>query len=205
MILLLFIYDIFFILTIILIYIPQHLLRRKFSLRAFLEKFPLLPQDYKGTRSSIWIQAVSVGEVFLIKKLINQLEALPNLRIVISTTTLTGHGLANRLYSWCADIIFFPFDISFVLKKVIKKIKPKVFVAIETEIWPNLFYQLKRYNIPIVILNGRISDGAYAKYKKIRFLIKSLLAIPTFIGVQNEFYKRRFLSLGAQSNSSSSA
>ena len=193
------IYDIV-VSVLIVLYLPIYIGKRKINLTAWLEKLFCVFSPRSFDKPAIWIQAVSVGEVLVIRKLVNKLKSSrPDLRIVISTTTLTGRAVANKLYGGTrVEVIFFPFDISFVLVRFIKRISPVVFVAIETELWPNLFYRLKLRNIPIVILNARISDKAYNRYKKIKFFTGKILAMCSCIGAQNEFYRARFLSLGAR-------
>ncbi len=149
--------------------------------------------------SSVWIQVVSVGEAFAINRFVHELHQNLSYRIVISTTTLTGFSVARRLYSSVADVIFFPFDEIFTLKRALRIINPRLFVAIETELWPFLFYLLKKRDIPVVILNGRISNKAYSRYRRVRYLTKKVLSLCRYIGVQDEFYRHRFLELGAPS------
>ena len=188
------IYDFIFCLGLV-VYLPLHLWRRKMTLLALREKLGLISS--KEIKNSIWIQVVSVGEANLIGNLIKRLKESQDSPIVISTTTLTGNRIARKRYSHLAKIIFFPFDISFVLERVIRVIKPKVFIAVETEIWPNLFYRLKKKKIPIVIINGRISDKAFKHYRLIRPFMRGVLKKCDYIGVQNQLYKERFLFLGA--------
>jgi 3-deoxy-D-manno-octulosonic-acid transferase len=194
--LLLLIYDVFFIVGGIF-YLPLYFLRKKVNLTSLREKIGYIP--FIKNKDGIWIQVVSVGEVNLIGKLLSELKKKEE-RVVISTTTLTGNRLAKEKYSSIADIIYFPFDISFILEKVIKKIRPKIFISIETEIWPNLFYRLKKRNVPIVIINGRISKEAFTRYKMIRPIVGKILNKCDYIGVQNQLYKERFISLGASSH-----
>ena len=191
---LLVIYDFLFIFGF-LIYSLVHIFRKKINISAFLQKLGFIG-DIK-INNSIWIQVVSVGEANLIENLVKRLKEIYDYPIVISTTTLTGNQIAKKKYSSFAKIIFFPIDVSFIVKKVLRIIRPKIFIAVETEIWPNLFRFLSQNNVPIVIINGRISDKAFKRYKKIRPLIGKFLAKCCYIGVQNEFYKKRFEYLGA--------
>jgi len=188
------IYDFIFCLGLI-VYLPLHLWRKKMTPLALREKLGLISS--KEIKNSIWIQVVSVGEANLIGNLIKRLRESQDSPIVISTTTLTGNRIARKRYSHLAKIIFFPFDLSFIVKRVIKVIKPRVFIAVETEIWPNLFYRLKKKKIPIVIINGRISDKAFKRYRLIRPFMKGVLRKCDYIGVQNPLYEERFLFLGA--------
>ncbi len=192
------IYDIALFIAV-LFFLPLYALRKKINFEALLEKLTIVI-PVKKIEESIWIQAVSVGEVISIRALVDNLQNYFSFRIVISTTTLTGKKVAKNIYGNKADIIFLPFDITFLVKRIIKRINPKIFIAIETEIWPNLFYQLYKKKIPIVILNGRISDKAYKRYKKIKFITEKILSLCSYIGVQNNFYLERFLSLGASSD-----
>ncbi|NQT28559.1 MAG: hypothetical protein HQ570_03065 [Candidatus Omnitrophica bacterium] len=188
------IYDFIFCLGLI-VYLPLHLWRKKMTPLALREKLGLISS--KEIKNSIWIQVVSVGEANLIGNLIKKLKESQDLPIIISTTTLTGNRIARKRYSHLAKIIFFPFDLSLVLERVIRVIKPRIFIAVETEIWPNLFYRLKKKKIPIVIINGRISDKAFKHYRLIRPFMKRILKKCDYIGVQNPLYKERFLFLGA--------
>ncbi len=189
------IYDFIFALGFIL-YLPIYIWRKKITLAAFKEKLGLL----KGLaiKDSIWIQVVSVGEANLIGNLIDRLQEVYDYPIVISTTTLTGNKIAKAKYSHLGEVIFFPLDISFILKKVLNLMKPKIFIAVETEIWPNLFRNLNEREIPIIIINGRISDKAFRQYRLIRPIIKKVINKCSYIGVQNKAYGERFVFLGAK-------
>jgi len=191
------IYDFIFCLGLV-VYLPLHLWRKKMTLSALWEKLGLISS--KEVKNSIWIQVVSVGEANLIGNLIKRLKESQDLPIVISTTTLTGNRIVKKRYSHLAKIIFFPFDLSFILERVIRVIKPKIFIAVETEIWPNLFYRLKKKKIPIVIINGRISDKAFKHYRLIRPFMKGVFEKCDYIGVQNSLYEERFIFLGADPN-----
>ncbi len=188
------IYDLVFLFGFI-IYLPVYFWRKKITFLSLKERLGCI--SWFSPNRSIWLQVVSVGEVNLIENLLTKIKDEYGCPIVISTTTLTGNLMARRKYSKLAKIIFFPLDISFVLRKAIKVINPRVFIGLETEIWPNLFYQLKRKNIPIVIINGRISDSAYQRYRWTNQALKSTINRCLYIGVQNEMYKKRFISLGA--------
>ena len=176
-------------------YIPLYIIKKKFSFGVFLEK--LFIATGLKQKESIWVQAVSVGEVLAVKTLLHEVKERFDCRMVVSTTTITGKKVADNIFGAQAKVIFFPFDITFVLRRAINIINPKLFIAVETEIWPNLFFLLEKKDVPIVILNGRISDKAYFRYKKIEFITKKVLSACSYIGVQNENYRKRFISIGA--------
>jgi len=188
------IYDFLFIFGF-LTYSLVHIFRKKINSLAFLQKLGFIGGI--KINNSIWIQVVSVGEANLIENLVKRLKEFYDYPIVISTTTLTGNQIAKKKYSSFAKIVFFPIDVSFIVKKALRIIRPRIFIAVETEIWPNLFRFLSKNNVPIVIINGRISDKAFKRYKMIRPLMRKFLDKCCYIGVQNEFYKRRFQYLGA--------
>lgn len=190
------VYDIVFLLGFVL-YFPIYVWRRKINFSALKEKLGFIKKA--NTKKAIWIQVVSVGEVILIENLINKLKEAYQLPIVISTTTLSGNVLARKKYSQVCKVIFFPLDISFIIKRVIRKIRPCIFIAVETELWPNIFRRLKRKNIPIVVINGRISDAAFKRYRKVKRFMSKVLDKCDLIGVQNPAYKERFEFLGADS------
>ncbi len=190
------VYDLLFVLTLVF-YLPFHFLRKKITLFSLKEKLGFFSSYFK---KSIWIHAVSVGEANLIEPVIKKIADSLDCPIVISTTTLTGSIVAKKKYSEIAKIIYFPFDLSCVLKRFFRKINPSIFVAVETELWPNLIRHLNKNNIPFVIINGRISNQAFRRYKLVRFLMKKVLSGCTHIGVQNEKYRKRFIYLGADSD-----
>lgn len=192
------IYDFIFFLGLI-IYLPLCIYRKKISFPAFKEKLGILDGS-KIASETIWIQVVSVGEVNLIEKLVKRLREIHTCRIVITTTTLTGNRLAKKKYASSAEVFFFPFDLSFAVKKALSIFKPRVFIAVETELWPNLLYRLKGNNIPVAVINGRISDKAFKRYKMVRPFMRRLLKKCSYIGVQNQAYKDKYIYLGARSD-----
>jgi 3-deoxy-D-manno-octulosonic-acid transferase len=191
--LLLLVYDCLFFLGLA-IYIPLALRRKKVTPYSIKSRFGFIAGQAK--KESIWIQVVSVGEVNVIARLVEYFKQNYDYEIVISTITLTGNRLAREKYGKLARVIFLPFDISFVVRRIIRLIKPKVFVAVETEVWPNLFFHLKRAAVPVLIINARISDKAFRRYRWIRPIMKRVLAYPSYVAVQNQDYKKKFMSLG---------
>jgi len=190
-----FAYDIVLLLGFIA-YLPVSFWRKKMTLKALWEKFGFI--EHQGKKSqAIWLQVVSVGEVNLIEGLLRRLQEVYDAPVVVSTTTLTGNIVARRKYTERCSVIFFPLDVSWIVRSVIGKINPQIFIAIETEIWPNVFRILHQKGIPIIILNARISDAAFGKYMRVRRLLRPVLRQCTYIGAQNDMYKQRYLQLGA--------
>jgi len=125
---------------------------------------------------SIWVHAVSVGEVLSARPLISELRArYPKLRLFLSTTTLTGQKLARGSVSDVDAVFYFPFDWAFTARRTLNVVRPRLIVMIETEIWPNLLRECRRRRIKTVMVNGRISYRSFPRYRMIRPFIKRVL------------------------------
>ena len=192
------VYDLIF-LVIVLITLPVYLFRRKFH-REFYKRFGVLPKNLKLERP-IWIHAVSVGEVKLVHGLIDELRNIfPDKKFVISTVTPTGQMIARDFIKEGDFLTYLPLDFSFIVNSVVKKINPSLFIIAETEIWPNLIRKLYKRHIPIVTVNGRISDVSFSGYSSIDFLIRPILRKISLFCVQTELDKNRLISLGVAEN-----
>jgi len=187
-------YDFIF-LIFTLIYFPCYLLRGKFN-SGFLSRLGFLPEDLNLDRP-IWIHAVSVGEANAIKGLLVQLrQAYPAKKLVISTVTATGNKIAQSLVKEGDLVTYLPLDFSFIVKRVLKKINPCMFIIAETEIWPNLITGLDKLQIPVITVNGRISDSSYKGYRLIKFFIRPILRMIKKFCVQSDLDALRLGSLG---------
>jgi len=131
-----------------------------------------------GDGPCIWIHAVSVGETKAAMPLLKALrEKLSDARIVFSTTTRTGQAVARSEGNACIDaLIYFPLDFSWAVKSVIRDIRPDVFIVVEKEIWPNLFKALADNRVPIVVVNGTISERSYRRFLKFGFFFSQVFA-----------------------------
>jgi len=147
----------------------------------------------------IWLHCVSVGEFNAAKPLIDKIFLkFPLHQIVISTTTITGSECVKNHYKRRVIHCFFPFDVPFIVNSFLKKIKPIACILLETEIWPNLITKLKYQNIPVMLVNARLSDRSFKKYNKFSpKLVSSTLNSLSIICSQNESSSKRFISLGA--------
>ena len=188
------VYDIvaFFIL---LFYLPIYLFKRKFH-KGFLERFGMLSKE-REFNVPIWIHAVSVGEAMALKVFVAELKKkFPQRQLVISTVTPTGNKIARRLAGSNDRVIYLPIDISFIVRRVIDKIKPVVFIIAETELWPNIISYFKRKGTPVLVVNGRFSDASFRGYMAIRLLIKPIFDAISFFCVQTERDAKRLKHLG---------
>ncbi|MBN1404885.1 MAG: 3-deoxy-D-manno-octulosonic acid transferase [Candidatus Omnitrophica bacterium] len=147
---------------------------------------------------TIWIHAVSVGEIVAARTLVESIKnTFPEYNITISTITETGNEIAKKIMPSKIQIVYLPFDVTYAVKRAIKFIKPSVFIVVETEIWPNLLRNLKKLGIPVILVNGRISDKAYKKYIWIKPVLKNILDCVSVFKMQSDEDKNRIISLGA--------
>ena len=147
---------------------------------------------------SIWIHAVSVGEVLTARPLVQDLRArYPRLRIFLSTTTLTGQGIARRSVRDVDEVFYFPFDLGLFVRRTLDLVRPKLFIMMETEIWPNLLRECRRRGVKTAIVNGRLSQRSYPRYRLVRGFMRPVLDGIDAFCVQSEESARRFIDLGA--------
>jgi 3-deoxy-D-manno-octulosonic-acid transferase len=148
--------------------------------------------------ASIWIHAVSVGEVLTARPLIADLKRrYPDLRLFLSTTTIAGQQLARRSVPNVDEVFYFPFDLGIVVRRTLDLVRPKLFIMMETEIWPNLLRECRRREIKTAIVNGRLSQRSYPRYRLVRGFMRRVLDDIDSFCVQSEESARRFIDLGA--------
>jgi 3-deoxy-D-manno-octulosonic-acid transferase len=142
---------------------------------------------------------VSVGEVNAAKTIIKQLEnKFGDSEIVISTTTDTGFARATTLFSENHQVFYFPFDFYLIIKRAFRNIQPDICLLMELEIWPNFVQIAKQSNIPVIVVNGRMSDKSFPRYQKIKPLVKKMFGKISLTLAQTEQYAQRFKELGCQ-------
>jgi len=146
----------------------------------------------------LWVHAVSVGETMAALGLVEALHrAYPELRVVFSTVTATGQRVARERVR-CADhVIYFPLDLPWMVRRVVDRLRPRLFVVMETEIWPNCFRELGRRGVPIVIANGRLSPSSFRGYRRLRWAMRSVLAPVTTFAMQSAGDGERMRAIGA--------
>lgn len=141
----------------------------------FFGRVPRLPAPASGRRR-IWLHAVSVGEVNLLKPLIAEFDATrPDWEFVVSATSKTGFELAKRLFGDRTAVFYCPLDFSWAVRAAFRRVRPDALVLVELELWPNLIAAAKKYGARVAIVNGRIGDGSFRNYRRVRRLLA-----PTF-------------------------
>lgn len=156
-------------------------------------------RDLSSKKTTIWFHAVSVGEVNAVESLIKKIkQGFPDHNLVLTTVTRTGQEIAqNKLAKVVDRITYFPYDFNFSVKSAINAIKPQLVVIAETEIWPNFAQELNKADVPIIIVNGRISPSSYKGYKNFSWFFKNILKNYSLILMQTEEDKNRIIDIGA--------
>ncbi|MHC4242961.1 MAG: 3-deoxy-D-manno-octulosonic acid transferase [Planctomycetota bacterium] len=155
-------------------------------------------------KKCIWLHAVSVGEVNAAKTIIKELEnkfsdlsgGQTGFEIVISTTTDTGFARATNLFSKNHQVFYFPFDFSWIMQRAFSNIRPAICLLMELEVWPNFVQIAQQSNIPVIVVNGRMSDKSFPRYQKIKPLVKKMFGKINLTLTQTEQYAQRFKELG---------
>jgi 3-deoxy-D-manno-octulosonic-acid transferase len=179
-------------------FLYQALVYRKY-IGNFSERMGRLPVSFNlDGDESIWIHAVSVGEALTARALIADLrERYPALRIFLSTTTLTGQQIARTRIQDVDAVFFFPFDLPFIVNRTLGLVRPRLFVMMETEIWPNLLRACRRRGIKTMLVNGRISSRSYPRYRLVRPFFRAVLQDVDRFCMQSDESARRIIDIGA--------
>jgi 3-deoxy-D-manno-octulosonic-acid transferase len=156
----------------------------------------------KNNKKPIWIHALSVGEVLSSVPLVMKLKKrFKDKRIVFSASTKTGFEIANKLLKKNVDsIFFFPFDLLFSVKYITGKIDPAIVIIVESDIWPNFLFEMKKRNVPVILINARLSKSSFKGYKRFSFISNKLFLSFAKICTQSIEDARRFMLLGIPSN-----
>ncbi len=189
---------------IMLIFLPFYILsifikgiRNRDYYHKFFERFALI--KVVSAKKNIWIHALSVGEVNasapLIRKLLVQFSEY---KIIVTTTTPTGMKQVIKLFGNTVEHHYIPYDLSIFVKIFFRKIKPVIGIIVETEIWPNIICSAKKFGIPIILVNGRMSEKSKNRYKLLNGIIKNILNNFKMIIVRDEEDAKRFKELGVE-------
>src|SRR5919198_762943 len=166
-----------------------------------LQRFGHVPQEVvaalKGMRP-LWLHAVSVGEVIAAAPLVSALrQRFPQLPILVSTVTDTGQATARDKMATAA-CLYFPLDYPWVVRRVIGRIQPRLFVMVETEIWPNFLRELARRGVPAMLVNGRISPRSFRGYRRLKPFMRYVLQAIASFNMQTKVDAERIIAIGAE-------
>ncbi|HEY5298501.1 MAG TPA: 3-deoxy-D-manno-octulosonic acid transferase [Verrucomicrobiae bacterium] len=174
--------------------------RRDFTQR--FGKFDASLKQALTNRHVLWLHAVSVGEVNLCTQLIRALEPrVPNLKIVVSTTTTTGMGELRQRLPAHVSKIYYPIDRRKYVSRALATINPQAVVLVEAEVWPNFIWRVKKLALPLFLVNARLSARSYPRYKKLGFLFRQLFAAFDGVGCQNQDDAARLCEIGCRPES----
>jgi 3-deoxy-D-manno-octulosonic-acid transferase len=182
-------------------------IRIKKPLRYVSQRFGNLPSGFAPKCAGcIWIHAVSVGEVLAALPLARKLKAsFPARPLLISTVTITGQKVARERFDFADGIFYFPFDWTWVVRRVLRAVKPLCVVVVETEIWPNFLREARRFGIAVVFANGRISERSFRRHRRalkllgfaLRGFYKSVLSNALLFLMQSGPDAQRIRAMGA--------
>ncbi len=163
------------------------------------QRLGYLPVSFNiDAEPSIWVHAVSVGELLTARPLIAALRTRhPRLKVFVSTTTRSAQELARRNVPDVDGVFYFPFDLGFVVRRTLDLVRPKLFLMMETEIWPNLLRECRARDVKSAVVNGRLSPRSFPRYRMARGFFRRVLADVDRICVQSDESARRFVDIGA--------
>ena len=181
-------------------YLAWQAVRYRKYIGSLRQRLGYLPISFNlDGEESIWIHAVSVGEVLTARALLPELrERYPRYRLFLSTTTMTGQQIARNSLQYVDEVFYFPFDLGFIVNRTLRLVKPRLFVMMETEIWPNLLRACRRTGVRTVLVNGRISSRSYPRYKLARTFFRRVLRSVDRFCMQSEESARRIIDMGAE-------
>jgi 3-deoxy-D-manno-octulosonic-acid transferase len=175
------------------------MVRRKKYRAGFRERWGRVPQRLENVsgKRTIWVHAVSVGEVLAVSRLIYEMRTrLPQYRVFISTTTDTGQKLAREKFG-AESVFYFPVDFAFAIRPYLQALRPVLVVIAETEFWPNFLRLSHSSGAKIAAVNGRISDRSQNGYRRVRFLLRRVLGQIDLYLAQSDEDRKRLLDVGA--------
>ena len=162
------------------------------------ERLGILPSRLGDSKvQTIWIHAVSVGEVLAVTRMVEELKALlPGWRVVVSTTTDTGQELARHHFAE-NNVFYFPLDFAFAVRRYLHGLHPRILVLAESEFWPNLLHEAHRIGTSVAVVNARVSDRSLPRYLRFRGLLRRVMQNVEIYLAQSEEDMRRLLEIGA--------
>lgn len=159
------------------------------------ERLGLVPRRLRPGKRVIWVHAVSVGEVMAASRLMEELSAESGCDVMISTTTRTGQRLARQRFGE-DRVFYFPLDFAFAVRAWLRRLRPHMVVLLETEFWPRMLVECRRAGVPVAVVNARISDRSWPRYRRLRFLWRGLLNSLALVLAQSQLDADRLIALG---------
>lgn len=182
-------------------YFLLRMCRRGGYAKGFMQRLGVYDVELKARireRSRVWVHAVSVGETFVALRFMEEWRLVqPEIAFVMTVNTSTAHTLASKALNKADVLVYFPVDFPFVIHHVLQLLKPRMLVLTECEFWPNLIRLSKARGLPVLLINGRLSDRSFKGYFRYRWLFTPLLRMVDHLCVQGPQDLDRYLALGA--------
>ncbi|WP_094603903.1 3-deoxy-D-manno-octulosonic acid transferase [Sporomusa silvacetica DSM 10669] len=198
-----FIYNILAVILVILV-LPVFVVRfvrEKGIAERVKQSFGVLPAETLvkvAGKEAIWVHAASVGEIVAASPIVKEIRReLPGIPIVVSVVTVSGYAMAKRIIPEADGIIFYPLDLPLLSYSVVAKIRPQAFLMVETEMWPNFLKAVRKFNIPAMMVNGRISDKSVNRYIYFGRVLSDMLDTVVTFCMQSNIDAQYITRLGA--------
>lgn len=163
-----------------------------------------LPNDLQkkiSDRQAIWVHAASVGEIVAASPIVREMrKEHPNEVIIVSVVTATGFRMAHQIIEGADGILYFPLDLPYLTGRILDIVEPKIIVLVETEIWPNFLRIAQKKKIPIMMMNGRISQRSVSRYRLITFFTRRVLSSILVFCMQSRIDAQYIIDIGADPN-----
>ena len=180
------------------------LIREEGFYQRIKQSIGFLPDDLKekiSNRHAIWVHAASVGEIVAASPIVREMRKThPNEVIIVSVVTATGFRMAHQIIKGADGILYFPLDLPYLTDRILTIVKPRAIVLVETEIWPNFLRIAARKNIPVMMMNGRISRRSSSRYRKISFFTRRVLSTIYVFCMQSRIDAQYIIDIGADPN-----
>jgi 3-deoxy-D-manno-octulosonic-acid transferase len=160
-------------------------------------RFGRITRKDPALKKCIWLHAVSLGEVNAARTLVKELKnRFHDFEIVITTTTDTGFARATAVFGADYKVFYFPLDFSCTMRRAFLGIQPALCILMELEVWPNFVLIADKFKTPVIVVNGRLTDRSFSRYKKIKPLAKEIFRRLSLVLPQTDEYARRFIEIG---------
>lgn len=157
----------------------------------------LIPHRNAASHGALWIHAASIGEALIAENLVNYMQENTGFhRFLITTNTYYAGELLEKKLGNPVRVQSLPLDFIYSIQRFLKNVRPQALLIIETEIWPNLIWLTKKEKVPVMIINGRISDSTVKLYKRLAFFLKHVFTDIDCVLAQSEEHKNRYISIG---------
>jgi 3-deoxy-D-manno-octulosonic-acid transferase len=174
-------------------------LTRKKIRKNFRERLIPAPAGMR-LKEAVWVHAASVGEAVVAETFINHARQRMKNAFVVTTNTYYTRDLLRKKFAGSVDVFSLPFDLPYSIRRFIGSSSFAALLLVETEIWPNLIWTARSMRIPVLIINGRVSDVSLSRYRRLSFFLRRLFSSVDLVLAQSEDNARRFVSLGMPSS-----